>query len=169
MSVSVRYVRILEASCPHPFVNLAFWIVRKCFFPVNNDLIFEAERKLDYAFPNELRTFYLEIGEGRLQSGEEARFVSHSHNSVIHPTDIPKLLDGTCEWMMPYTEIQPDVLPFFDRDLDLFLCLRPRSGNPNAVYWMWGDRICDSLIEFFQRLMVDPDWFNPPKSRSTEH
>ncbi len=152
-----------------PSPTLRLGLFENGFFPVDHALIFEAEERLGYTFPDELRAFYIEIGEGRLQSGEEARLVSHSHNSVIHPTDIPKLLDGTCEWMMPYTEIQPDVLPFFDRDLDLFLCLRPRSDNPNAVYWMWGDRICDSLVEFFQRLMVDPDWFNPPKSRSTGH
>ncbi|MWL91006.1 hypothetical protein [Cupriavidus sp. SW-Y-13] len=123
-----------NALCPYPYdmfeflkplvripsSTLRLGLFENGFFPVNNDLIFEAEKKLGYAFPNELRTFYVGIGEGRLQSGEEARFFSHSHNSVIHPTDIPKLFDGTCEWMMPYTEIQPDVLPFFDRDLDLF-------------------------------------------------
>ncbi len=63
---------------------------------------------------------------------------------------------------MPYTQVEHGTLPFFERDVDLFLCLHPDSDNPNAVHWMWGDKICDSLVEFFQRLVEDPDWFNPP-------
>ena len=26
---------------------------------------------------------------------------------------------------------------------------------------MWGYKICDSLVEFFKRLVEDPDWFSP--------
>ena len=69
--------------------------------------------------------------------------------------------------MMSYTKIEPKTLPFFERNVDLFLCLKPHDKNPNAVWWMWGaqmpnqGKICDSIFEFFERLEESPDWFNP--------
>jgi hypothetical protein len=137
------------------------------FFPVSKVSTDIAERELGFELPSELLTFYAEIGEGRLQTGTNGKHTDN--NLVASPSELAKLLNGTSDWLMPYSQIEPDVLPFFQRDVDLFLCLHPKSDNPNAVYWMWGEnmpnggKICDSLVEFFQRLVVDPDWFNPPK------
>lgn len=124
-------------------------------------ILVDTEKCLGYRFPHQLRSLYLEVGVGRLPGYTHT--VYNSPNNILIPTHIPKLINGTCEWMMPYTQIEPNTLPFFERDVDLFLCLHPKSDNPNAVYWMWGEKICDSLLEFFQKLVVDPDWFNPPK------
>lgn len=130
-------------------------------------VLIEAEADLGYSFPEELRAFYLTAGVGRMP--DYVHTAINSPNNILIPTHIPKLINGSCEWMMPYTEIEPGTLPFFERDVDLFLCLHPKSDNPNAVWWMWGEKmpndgkICDSLLEFFQRLVEDPDWFNPPK------
>jgi hypothetical protein len=124
-------------------------------------ILADAEKCLGYRFPHQLRLFYLEVGVGRLPGYTHTAY--NSPNNILIPTHIPRLIDGTCEWMMPYTQIEPETLPFFERDVDLFLCLHPKSDNPNAVYWMWGEKICDSLVEFFQKLVEDPDWFNPPK------
>jgi len=132
------------------------------FYSIDDGELTEAEKSLGTQFPEQLRAFYVEVGWGRLQTGANSRYTM-SKNWIFPCEDVPQLLNGTCEWMMPYTQIQPDTLPFFERDVDLFLCLHPKSENPNAVHWMWGDKICDSLVEFFQRLVEDPDWFNPPK------
>jgi hypothetical protein len=127
----------------------------------------QTEEQLGYRFPNELRKFYLEVGVGRLPGYTYSG--ADSPNNILIPPHIPRLISGICEWMMPYTQIEPYTLPFFERDTDLFLCLHPQSENPNAVYWMWGQKmpnggkICDSLVEFFKRLVDDPNWFNPTK------
>lgn len=137
------------------------------FWRCPEEFLQTAETELGYQFPIELRSWFLEIGVGKITPPTRKAFVSD--NNILIPTHIPKLINGTCEWMMPYTHIEQDTLPFFERDVDLFLCLHPKSDNPNAVWWMWGEKmpnggkICDSLVEFFRRLVEDPDWFNPPK------
>lgn len=126
--------------------------------------LIKAEKKLGFIFPSELRSWYLDHGVGRMTGYLHTPY--NSPNNILIPTHIPKLIDGTCEWMMPYTQIEPGTLPFFERDVDLFLCLKPHSNNPNAVWWMWGEKmpnqgkICDSLVDFFERLVEDPDWFS---------
>lgn len=142
------------ATDPYEIYLSGFW---KC----SPEILAKAEDALGYPFPSQLRNLYLEAGAGTVR--KKGVVEGFSYNNILIPTDIPKLLDGTCEWMMPYTQIEPDTLPFFERGVDLFLCLHPHSDNPNAVHWMWGEKICDSLVEFFQRLVEDPDWFNPSK------
>jgi hypothetical protein len=143
-------------------------IYGKGLWQIPVDVLDEAEKCLGYRFPAMLRQFYLEVGVGRIPSYRHA--ANNSPNNILIPTHIPKLIDGTCEWMMPYTTIEPNTLPFFERDVDLFLCLHPKSENPNAVFWMWGEnmpnagKVCDSLIDFFERLVKDPNWFNPSKA-----
>lgn len=148
---------------PYEIYLSGFW---KC----SPEILATAEDALGYPLPSQLRLLYLEAGVGTVRKKDVAEELSY--NNILIPTDIPKLLNGTCGWTMPYateTEMEPDTLPFFERAIDLYLCLRPHSENPNAVYWMWGEKmpngekICDSLVEFFQKLVEDPDWFNPSK------
>lgn len=114
--------------------------------------------------PSELVAFYREMGWGQLQTGSNGE-----HSDFNYIASLQELIDisrGTSDWLMPYSRIEPSTLPFFQRDVDLFLCLKPHSDNPNAVWWMWGEKmpnqgkICDSLVEFFERLVQDPDWFS---------
>jgi hypothetical protein len=107
----------------------------------------------------------VEIGWGQLQTGlngEKADF-----NFIASPDELCQIHAGTSDWLMPYSQLEPETIPFLQRDTDLFLCVKPFSENPNAVWWMWGQnlpndgKICDSLIEFFERLIEDPNWFNP--------
>jgi hypothetical protein len=127
-----------------------------------------AEQALKSPLPEQLRAFYLEIGEGQLQTGSSGAV--SDNNLVAAPSELIEIINGTSEWLMPYSQIEPNTLPFFQRGVDSFLCLKPRSDNPNAVWHMWGElmpnggKICDSLVEFFERLVEDPNWFNPPKA-----
>lgn len=147
---------------PNPYA-----IYGKGFQPCDETMMAKVERELGYELPSQLRTYYREVGVGNLVADESQ--ATFSDNNILIPTHIPKLIDGTCGWMMPYTQIEPGTLPFFERALDTFLCLKPNSDNPNAVWWMWGElmpnggKICDSLVEFFERLVEDPNWFSPPK------
>ena len=137
------------------------------FQPCDEKVLAYVEGELNYQLPEQLRKYYLEIGVGNLVADESQ--ATFSENNILIPTHIPKLIMGTCGWMMPYTQIEPNTIPFFELAIDSFLCLKPDSDNPNAVWWMWGElmpnggKICDSLVEFFQRLVEDPNWFNPPK------
>lgn len=136
------------------------------FYPLQDEFEIDlAERELGITLPSELKAFYREIGEGQLQTGVNGDV--SDFNWVANPIELVKINRGKSDWLMPYSLIEPDTLPFFQRDVDLFLCLHPKSDNPNAVWWMWGEKlpnggkICDSLVEFFQRLVEDPNWFNP--------
>ena len=129
---------------------------------VSRNDIEQLRASLPYPIPSQLLALYEEVGIGVFCRGSSGQ-KSISHNTIIPPNEVLSVLDGTSELVLPYTQLQPDTLPFFDRDLDSFLCFHSKSENPNAVHWMWGEKICDSLIEFIQRLVEDPDWFNPPK------
>jgi hypothetical protein len=164
-SLSTLNIAALAGSedYPNPYA-----IYSAGFQPCNDAVLLAAENDLGYGLPLQLRAYYSEIGVGSLVSNESQ--ATFSENNVLIPTHIAKLVDGTCGWMLPYTQIEPDTLPFFERALDTFICLKPKSDNPNAVWWMWGElmpdsgKICDSLVEFFQRLVADPNWFNPTQN-----
>ncbi len=128
--------------------------------PVAKQSIASAELLLGYRLPEQLRQFYLEQGYGFITRGKSGQSISV--NRICHPQELYEIVTGNFEGLLPDFEAQPDTLPFFERDTNLFLCHHPASDNPNAVHWMWGEKICDSLVEFFQRLVEDPDWFNPP-------
>lgn len=155
-----RSSQIAIESDPYEYYLSGFWKVEKSDISL-------VESELGYTLSDQLSSFYLELGVGTIRKNGKPEHISY--NNVICPWDIPRLIAGNCAWMDPEMEVQNGVLPFFERDVGLFLCLHPRSENPNAVYWMWGDKICDSLIEFFQHLVVDPDWFNPSKGRISQH
>ncbi|THF59461.1 SMI1/KNR4 family protein [Pseudothauera rhizosphaerae] len=149
-----------------PESNKIIGLHENFFLPVGLSEINEAENSLNIAFPAELRQFYMEVGWGQLQTGNSGAVADY--NYIASPREIVAIIDGASEWLMPYSQIEAQTLPFLQRDVDLFLCLHPNSDNPNAVYWMWGEkmsnggRICDSLVGFFRRLVDDPNWFNLP-------
>ncbi|MES2976005.1 MAG: SMI1/KNR4 family protein [Pseudomonadota bacterium] len=126
---------------------------------VTYESIVLAELALGYRLPEQLRQFYIELGYGFITRGQRGQ--TSSVNRICHPQELYEIVAGTFEGLLPDFELQPATLPFFERDTSLFLCLRPESDQPIAVHWMWGGKICDSLVDFFQRLVEDPDWFNP--------
>jgi SMI1 / KNR4 family (SUKH-1) len=139
------------------------------FHPLSDADIVELEENALFAnLPTQLKSFYEEIGEGQLQTGSSG--ATSDFNWVASPKELVSIVNGTSDWLMPYSQLEPHTLPFLQRGVDSFLCLKPKSDNPNAVWWMWGElmpnggKICDSLVEFFQRLVEDPNWFNPPQN-----
>lgn len=134
------------------------------FFPDDLSLIPKVELAWSCIIPSELSIFYHEMGWGQLQTGINGTY--SDFNYIASLEELIKLSQGTSDWLMPYSQIEPGALPFFQRDVDYFFCLKPHSENPNAVWRMWGakmpnhGKICDSLVEFFERLVEDPNWFN---------
>lgn len=137
------------------------------FIPVDIAAIKRVEQVWGFALPSQLAEFYKELGWGQIQTGKSSQ-VSDG-NYIASLDELLAIADRTSDWLTPYTKLEPDTLPFFQRDVDFFLCLKPRSDNPNAVWHMWGElmpnggKISNSLVDFFQRLVEDPNWFNPIK------
>jgi hypothetical protein len=126
------------------------------FYPVSLASITDAEERLGYSLPSELRAFYEEVGSGFFTIGvKDSERDPSLVNRVVSPMGIVELLfDTTCQYR-PYEGFVEGVLPFFDCGEGTFLVLRPRSSNPNAVYWPSGvesQRITSSVISFFDEL-----------------
>jgi SMI1 / KNR4 family (SUKH-1) len=152
-----------------PVANYVMKLHENFFFPIDHlDAdIRAAEEAFNIKLPSQLKFFYDEIGWGQLQMG--ANGLTADYNYIAAPAELVEIHNGTSGWLMPYSVLEPESLPFLQRGVDSFLCLKPKSDNPNAIWWMWGElmphsgKICDSLVEFFQRLVADPNWFNPPQ------
>jgi hypothetical protein len=102
------------------------------FFENTLDSISRLEDFLTYPIPQQLKCFLIEIGWGQLQTGNNGNV--SDNNNVASPDEIISILSGQSDWLMPYSQLSPDALPFFQRGIDLFLCLKPHSDNPNAVH-----------------------------------
>lgn len=157
---------VLGVDSPNYSAGDPYEIYFSGFWRCEEREITELERLIGVQMPIQLRHYYLERGVGTFRNNDTPE--SFSYNNVLIPSDIPKLMAGTCEWMMPNVNIEPDTLPFFERDVNLFLCVKPKSLEPDAVWWMWGQnlpnsgKVSNSLVEFFERLRLDPDWFSLP-------
>lgn len=131
-------------------------------------ILLQVETDLGFKLPTELRAWYLEVGVCRIPFGEQTPY--SSPNNVLMPTHMPQLVGGICSWMEPDIVVEPRTLPFFERDAGLFVCVHPFSANPNAVHWMWGECIGNSVAEFFRNMLDNPDWlgvFKPRGRRSS--
>jgi antitoxin YxxD len=135
--------------------------------PVKESDLIELRSHSEFDIPDQLANFFKEIGYGFFNVSSNSK--TANLNRMCHPKDIVEILQGTYEGFVEVVKVEPNALPFFEVDVGLLLCLKPKSENPNAVWWMWGElmpnggKICDSLVEFFQRLVEDPNWFNPSK------
>ena len=137
------------------------------FFKVIEDQITFCENKLNFKFPNQLRSFYLQIGYGffkckiGLQPNVDDKSTYYS-NRLMDPQSIADilLLGYDSGQLHPEAEFEEGDLPFFEigegRD---FLLMRPKSDNPNAVYDMCGTLIENSFDHFIWRLYYEDPTF----------
>ena len=143
---------------------------RNWFCPVSRDEIQEAEKRLGFVFPSQLRTFYEEIGYGALTTPHDfpPDYSFCNANYIFSPKSLASLmLEGAeSESIMETTFelLQPGDLPFFEiGDSTRFLLMKLSSDNPNAV-WHQGRRnfkVEDSLERFIYRLYYeDPGYYD---------
>ena len=127
------------------------------FLPIKPAQISKAEEKIGTNFPNQLKDFYIEIGEGILSCGEKypEMYINTGGNLILPPlvaAAFYKPLEGDNrpedEYVpidsgdgehymaaMTYEILQPGDLPFFEiGDSTRFLVMKPYSENPNAVW-----------------------------------
>jgi antitoxin YxxD len=133
------------------------------FYPVSEKELLQAEKKIGFTFPDELRRFYQEIGAGSLSLslGQPENRYSVGSNIIIAPEHLEDVMTGTLineETGLYFSrdafeDLQPGDLPFFEiSDSSNYLIMKVTSENPNAV-WAFGDlKIEDSFERFIWRL-----------------
>jgi len=131
------------------------------FFPVSAQDIEEAEKRIGYKFPPQLRVFYEEIGDGSFQSNHDNSIVDDGcyANCILHPKESAdiKLLGYDSGQILPSVKFAEDELPIFEiADGANFFVMKPQGDNPNAVYqFMEGGLIEDSFEKFIWRLYYE--------------
>lgn len=138
------------------------------FYPVSKSEINNAEKKIQHAFPDQLKAFYTEIGYGFLIAPEKKTddYEFCNVNRIIDPETLAGIiLNGPkSEQISPstYELLEPGDLPFFEiGDSSSFLLMKLNSDNPNAVWWYNSEKIEDSFEKFIWRLYYeDPAYYS---------
>ena len=133
------------------------------FFSIAQASILNAEKRLDYKFPSQLKNFYQTIGSGFLVSKYDTPDVVCGYsNRIMDPESIADvLLEGYDSGQLhPEAQFIEGDMPFFEigegRD---FFVMRPKTDNPNAVYDMFGSLIEDSFERFIWLLYYESPTF----------
>jgi hypothetical protein len=143
------------------------------FYPVPPLEIEAAELRMGYPFPNELRSFFLEIGSGFYRQGaKDADVDRFLINRIIPPNEVADLVCEVENSRRPMGGLLDDEMPFMDIGDRDYLILWPKSDCPNRVYGMRGELIANSLVEFFDKLHDSAGFFveleRPGTDRSVE-
>jgi len=118
-------------------------------FPIGENEIENAEKRINFMFPEELRCFYSEIGYGFILG-------SKSFSSLIMS---PNLVAAYICSEDPYEYVDRSVysdedLPFFNLSGEDFIMLR-KDGKVDY----FGTVIADSFMDFIKKELEHPDYF----------
>jgi hypothetical protein len=135
---------------------------RNNFYPVSETEINEAENRLGFQFPSELRFFFLKIGCGFLKSDHNGLRQNTYTNRIIDPESIADiLLEG-----VDSGQLHPDAfflegeMPFFEvSNMAHFLLMKPLSKKPNCIYDIDGTVVEESFSKFIWRLYYESPTF----------
>lgn len=144
------------------------------FIPLEDIQIETAEKIIGMKFPSELREFYQEIGFGFLSTPHNPPddYSFCNRNLILHPLAIARFKKGNLlnkdldSYMSRDTHelLAKDDLPFFEiGDSSSFMIMKPKSDNPNAVWYMGMEKIEDSLEQFIHNLYYkNPAYYADP-------
>ena len=134
------------------------------FVPLESDEVPQAEARLGFTLPKQLKEFYREVGCGFLLAPEGAdttdnRWVRDNINRVVDPSELADLYLGKCVWG-PREGFLPGLLPFFEVGDGTFLVLKIDADSDPGVYWPDGrNRVAPDLARFFHALYKDPSFY----------
>ena len=133
------------------------------FFPITEEEVIEAEKRLGFRFPEQLRNFYMEIGYGFFESNHDRSVIQKDWpNRLLDPASLVdiKLLGYDSGQITSDVEFAEEDLPFFEiANGNSFFCLKPQSAHPNRVYDA-DDVVAESLEEFIWKLYyVSPIYY----------
>ena len=158
-----------------PKVNKDGFVDLSCtnsFTPLNKPIIDTAESMIKMKFPSELRQFYEEVGYGNLTApmNPPDNYSFSNTNMILHPLVVARFRKGQLlnDDMQAYMAtdtfemLEPGDLPVFEiGDSSSFMIMKPKSDNPNAVWYMGMEKIEDSFERFIWRLYhEDPAYYS---------
>lgn len=137
------------------------------FYSVSNEEIQKLENYLGNTLPSDLKDFYQQIGYGFLTKPRNAPkdYSFNDSNRINDPLLIIEML-STGEYILPeyYEDFikGTDDIPVFEiGDSSSFMHMKPKSDNPNAVWYLGMDKIEDSFERFIYNLYHDsPDYYS---------
>ncbi|KKB72073.1 MULTISPECIES: SMI1/KNR4 family protein [Bacillus] len=127
------------------------------FYELKENDLTEAEERLGFSFPKELREFYLEIGYGFIKGNNE-----NAINRLLDPDTIADItlrediyefdpdLDGIYE--------EEDKLVFYEVNEGVYLTLDLNENEKSPVFF-FDTKIADSLEEFIKKVDQDDQYF----------
>ena len=121
-----------------------------------NDLL-NAEERLGFELPNELRDFYLEVGYGFIKGSDV-----NAINRIMDPDTIADitLREGIYEFDPDLEGIyeEDDKLVFFEVNEGVYLTLDLNTPQQTPVYF-FDTQIANSLEEFIRKVDEDAKYF----------
>ncbi|HDR7621885.1 SMI1/KNR4 family protein [Bacillus mycoides] len=127
------------------------------FFKLQENELIVAEERLGFAFPNELRNFYLEVGYGFIKGNNVDAI-----NRIMDPDTIADitLREGIYEFDPDLEGIyeEEDKLVFYEVNEGVYLTLDLNTPQQTPVYF-FETQIADSLEEFIRKINQDAEYF----------
>ncbi|EOP68858.1 MULTISPECIES: SMI1/KNR4 family protein [Bacillus] len=127
------------------------------FFKLQENELIVAEERLGFAFSNELRNFYLEVGYGFIKGNNVDAI-----NRIMDPDTIADitLREGIYEFDPDLEGIyeEEDKLVFYEVNEGVYLTLDLNTPQQTPVYF-FETQIADSLEEFIRKINQDTEYF----------
>ncbi|MEK4742258.1 MULTISPECIES: SMI1/KNR4 family protein [unclassified Bacillus (in: firmicutes)] len=127
------------------------------FLKLQENELIVAEERLGFAFPNELRNFYLEVGYGFIKGNNVDAI-----NRIMDPDTIADitLREGIYEFDPDLEGIyeEEDKLVFYEVNEGVYLTLDLNTPQQTPVYF-FETQIADSLEEFIRKINQDAEYF----------
>ena len=125
------------------------------FYQISQEEIDEAEQRLGFVFPAQLRLFYEEVGYGFFYDNEGC-----FTDVLMKPSDVAdyRLGEGNYEYAEERDFFSDEDLVFFEVDADVHIYLKISGKNSGCVYF--GKRkIAKSIQEFIIKIYDKSNYF----------
>jgi hypothetical protein len=139
---------------------------RNVRYPVDPKDIDEAEKRLGFKLPSQLRAFYEQIGCGFLRlppNADDSRRLNYI-NRFLDPDEVATLYLGEDEDFDPSDGFDSTELPFFEVGDGLYIVIKMSGDDSNRVCWPSGEEISPDLVTFTRHLVEDPRFYHGKKS-----
>lgn len=124
-----------------------------CFFQVKEEEIEQAEKRMNFKFPNCIKEFYREIGYGFI--GKNPYFI----NRIMAPDDIADYVCGDDVYEYVDKSIYgDDELVFMHISDEDFLTIKC-SGELEGKIIYFGRKIANSFEEFIKEMYNNPNYY----------
>lgn len=126
------------------------------FIRLQENELLDAEERLGFELPNELRDFYLEVGYGFIKGSD-----GNAINRIMDPDTIADitLREGIYEFDPDLEGIyEEDKLVFYEVNEGVYLTLDLTTPQQTPVYF-FETQIASSLEEFIRKIDGDAEYF----------